>query len=215
LVGDSRYSWNHDLYAGKQRDKDVKDGICSTCKNKLPPRKTRFCSSTCSEFNDSIKRKEKTLRLSALLRPRKCIGCGSMFQPKTERHACCGKVCWDILAAERAKVRRIENRAANDGKVPKGAGNISRKIGRYGKPTATNIPRTFVATATFTRADTRERLELQSKVEEYLANGGKILKFGDQPAITNNDSISTWEVSDTEEDVAMEKYRLINAHDGN
>jgi len=188
---------------------------CFVCNNELPPRRIRFCSNTCSEFNDSIKRKERTLRLSSLLKPRKCIGCGSMFQPKTERHACCGKVCWNILAAERAKIRRVENRAENDGKVPKGAGNRSRKIGTYGKPTATNIPRTFVATATFTRADTRERLELQSKVEEYLANGGKILKFGDQPAITNNDSIATWEVSDTEEDTAIEKYRLINAHNGN
>ena len=193
----------------------MKTKTCFICKNELPPRKTRFCSSTCSEFNDSIKRKEKTLRLSALLKPRKCISCGNIFQPKTGRHACCGKVCWDILAAERAKIRRIENRAANDGKVTKGAGNRSRKIGTYGKPTATNIPRTFVATTTFTRADTRERLELQSKVEEYLANGGKILKFGAQPAVTTNDSISTWEVSNTEEDVAMEKYRLINAHDGN
>ena len=52
-------------------------------------------------------------------------------------------------------------------------------------------------------------------MEKYLANGGKILKFGDQPAITNNDSIATWEVSDTEEDTAIEKYRLINAHNGN
>ena len=193
----------------------MKVKTCFVCKNELPPRRTRFCSSTCSEFNDSIKRKEKTLRLSSLLRPRKCISCSSMFQPKTERHACCSTVCWDILAAERAKIKRIENRAKNAGKIVKGAGNRSRKIGKYGQPTAINIPKILVDTTTFTRADTKERLELQSKVEEYLANGGKIMKYGAQPAIKEEDSITTWEVSSEEQDVAIEKYKVVNAYNGN
>ena len=193
----------------------MKVKTCFVCKNELPPRRTRFCSSTCSEFNDSIKRKENTLRLSSLLTPRKCINCGDMFPPKTSRHSCCSTVCWDILAAERAKIKRIENRAKNAGKVVKGAGNRSRKIGQYGQPTAINIPKTLVSTANFTRANTKERLELQSKVEEYLAGGGKIMKYGAQPAIKNDDSITTWEISSEEQDIAVEKYRVMNALNGN
>ena len=188
---------------------------CFICKGELPKRRTRFCSGTCSDYHDSIKRKSKTLRLSSLLTPRKCINCGSMFPPKTSRHSCCSTVCWDILAAERAKIKRIENRAKNAGKVVKGAGNRSRKIGQYGQPTAINIPKTLVDTATFTRADTVERVVLQSKVEEYLAGGGKIMKYGAQPAIKEEDSITTWEVSSEEQDVAIEKYRVVNAYNGN
>jgi hypothetical protein len=138
-----------------------------------------------------------------------------MFPPKTSRHSCCSTVCWDILAAERAKIKRIETRAENAGKVVKGAGNRSRKIGQYSKPTAINIPKTLVDTANFTRANTKERLELQSKVEEYLAGGGKIMKYGAQPAIKNDDSITTWEISSEEQDIAIEKYRVINAYNGN
>lgn len=199
----------------------MKVKTCFICKNELPSRRTRFCSSTCSEFHDSIKRREKTLRLNSLLTPRKCISCGNIFQPKTGRHACCGKVCWDILTAERQKTRRAEKRAELDSKIPKGlggttgSGNRSRKIGQYGQPTAINIAKTLVSTANFTRANTKERLELQSKVEEYLASGGKIMKYGAQPAITDDDSITTWEISSEEQDIAVEKYRVMNAFNGN
>ena len=193
----------------------MKVKTCFICKSELPQRRTRFCSGTCSDYNDSIKRKNKTLRLSSLLTPRKCINCGDMYPPKTSRQKCCSTVCWDILAAERAKIKRIENRAKNAGKVVRGAGNRSRKIGQYGQATAVNIPQTLVDTANFTRADTRERMELQSKVEEYLANGGKIMKYGDQPAITTSDSITKWEISSEEQDLAIEKYRVMNAYNGN
>ena len=139
-----------------------------------------------------------------------------MFLPKTERHACCGKVCRDILAIDRAKKRRAENRVQIKGLGgTTGSGNRSRKIGKYGEPTAINIPKTLVDTTTFTRADTRERMELQSKVEEYLAGGGKIMKYGDQPAITTSDSITKWEISSEEQDLAIEKYRVMNAYNGN
>jgi predicted nucleic acid-binding Zn ribbon protein len=199
----------------------VKIKICIVCKSELPSRRTRFCSGTCSEFHDSFKRKRKSLRLSSLLTPRKCIGCSNMFQPKTDRHACCSKVCWDILTADRQKKRRAEKREELARKNPKGlgstagSGNRSRKIGTFGQPTAVNIPKTFVATAAFTNADTEERVELQSQVEEFLANGGKIMRYGAQPAITDADSITKWEISDEEQDVEIERYKGTNALNGN
>jgi len=193
----------------------VKVKTCFICKKVLPQRRTRFCSVTCSEFNDSIKRKAKTLRLSTLLVPRECISCKEMYAPKTSRQKCCSKVCWDFLAAELQRKKRAERREENAGKVVKGAGNRSRKIGQYGQPTAINIAKTLVSTANFTRANTKERLELQSKVEEYLASGGKIMKYGAQPAITDDDSITTWEISSEEQDIAVEKYRVMNAFNGN
>ena len=188
---------------------------CFICKGELPKRRTRFCSGTCSDYHDSIKRKSKTLRLSSLLTPRKCINCGDMYPPKTSRQKCCSTVCWDILAAERAKKRRIENRAKNAGEVVRGAGNRARKIGQYGQATAVNISTKLVDTTTFTKADTVERIVLQSKVEEYLANGGKIMKYGDQPAITVSESITKWEISSEEQDLAIEKYKEMNAYNGN
>jgi len=188
---------------------------CFICKGELPKRRTRFCSGTCSDYHDSIKRKSKTLRLSSLLTPRKCINCGDMYPPKTSRQKCCSTVCWDILAAERAKKRRIENRAKNAGEVVRGAGNRARKIGQYGQATAVNITTKHVDTTTFTKADTVERIVLQSKVEEYLANGGKIMKYGDQPAITVSESITKWEISSEEQDLAIEKYKEMNAYNGN
>ena len=193
----------------------MKVKTCFICKKVLPQRRTRFCSVTCSEFNDSIKRKEKTLRLSTLLVPKECINCKEMYSPKTSRQKCCSKVCWDFLAAELQKKKRAERRKENGGQVVKGAGNRSRKIGKYGKPTAINIPKRLIGTAIFTRADTEERVKLQSQVEEFLANGGKIMKYGEQPAIIVTDSITKWEISGEEQDIAIEKYRVINALDGN
>ena len=193
----------------------MKVKTCFICKKVLPQRRTRFCSVTCSEFNDSIKRKAKTLRLSTLLVPRECISCKEMYAPKTSRQKCCSKVCWDFLAAELQRKKRAERREENAGKVVKGAGNRSRKIGRYGQPTAINIPTRLTGTATFTRANTEERVKLQSQVEQYLANGGKIMKYGEQPAITTNDSITKWEISSEEQDIAVEKYRVMNALNGN
>jgi len=199
----------------------VKNITCIVCNNKLPPRRSRFCSRICVEFHDSIKRRKNTLRLRLLLMPRKCISCGSMFQPNTERHTSCSKVCRDIIVSELKRKRRVEDRKNNVGNNIKGlggttgSGNRSRKVGKYSKSTVTNIPRRFVDSTTFTRADTEERIELQSKVEEYLANGGKILKYGAQPAIVDKDSMSTWGVSEIEEDKETEKYKIINAHNGN
>ena len=193
----------------------MKVKTCFICKKELPQRRTRFCSIACSEFNDSIKRKEKTLRLSTLLVPRECISCKEMYAPKTSRQKCCSKVCWDFIAAELQRKKRAERREKNGGEIVKGAGNRSRKIGTYGKPTATKIPTRLVNTAAFTRADSEERVELQSKVEEYLASGGKIMKYGEQPAITDDDSLTKWEISSKEIDMATEKYKVLNAYNGN
>ena len=196
----------------------MKVKTCFICKKDLPKRKTRFCSIACSEYNDVLKRKAITLRLSTLLEPRECINCKAMYPPKTSRQKCCSRACSNFLAAEYQKKKRAEARELtlrSGGEVVRGAGNRSRKIGQYAKPTAINIPKTLVGTAVFTRADTRERVDLQSKVEEYLANGGKIMKYGDQPAITISDSITKWEISSEEQDTATEKYRILNAYNGN
>ena len=193
----------------------MKAKICFICKKDLPKRRTRFCSIACSEFNDSIKRKAKTLRLSSLLVPRECINCKEMYAPKTSRQKCCSRACSDFLAAELQRKKRAERREKNGGVAVRGAGNRARKIGKYGQSIDIKIPTTLVNTAAFTRADSEERVELQSKVEEYLASGGKIMKYGEQPAITDDDSLTKWEVSSKEIDMATEKYKAINAYNGN
>ncbi len=198
----------------------VKATTCTVCGDELPQRRTRFCSRMCADFLSGVKQKRKTLRLSSLLTPRKCIGCGEMFQPKTDRHRSCNKVCWDIVVAERMKKKRVkENRGHVDKPVKRlrgtsGSGNKHRKNGIY-NPIVINVSKILVDSTTFTRADTEERVELQSKVEQYLANGGKIMKYGDQPAVEEEDSVTTWEISAEEQDKAIEEYRLINAHNGN
>jgi predicted nucleic acid-binding Zn ribbon protein len=195
----------------------VKRKNCFICSSDLPAGRTRFCSASCSDYHDSIRRKRNSLRLSTLLAPKKCAGCGKAFKPKTERHASCSRTCWDIVVATRRKERRAELRKA--GKVVKGlgttegSGNKARKNGHY-KQIRINVSKTVVSTAKFTKADTRERMELQSKVEEYLANGGKILKYSSQPAVISEDNIPKWEITEVEEEIAVEKYRELNANNG-
>ena len=193
----------------------MKTKTCFICKKDLPQRRTRFCSIACSDYHDSIKRKEKTLRLSTLLVPRECIRCKEMYPPKTSRQKCCSKACWDFIASELQKKRRAEMREKNGGVAVRGAGNRSRKIGTYGLPTLTKIPTTLVNTATFTKANTSERAELQAEVENYLAGGGKIIRYGEQPAIADDDSLTKWEISTKELDIATEKYKVLNAYNGN
>lgn len=196
----------------------MKRTTCFICSSALPAGRTRFCSISCSEYHDSIRRKKNTLRLSTLLAPKKCIGCGKTFKPKTERHVSCSRVCRGIIVADRKK----ESRAAKQRirKVVKGlgttegSGNKERKNGHY-KQIHINISKTLVDTAKFTKANTIERMELQSQVEEYLANGGKILKYSSQPAVINNDNIPKWEITEVEEEAAVEKYRELNADNGN
>ena len=192
----------------------VKATTCAVCGDELPQRRTRFCSRMCAEFLAGTKQKRKTLKLSSLLAPRKCISCGEMFQPKTERHAACNKVCRDIVVAESMKKKRVDNRGHKGLRGTKGSGNKHRRNGIY-KPIVINVSKTLSDTTTFTRANTKERVELQSKVEQYLANGGKIMKYGAQPAVKEEDSVTTWEISNEEEDIALERYRAINAYNGN
>jgi len=198
----------------------VKATTCTVCGDELPQRRTRFCSRICADFLSGVKQKRKTLRLSSLLTPRKCIGCGQMFQPKTDRHRSCNKVCWDIVVAERMKKKRVKNRGQHTDKPvsvlrgTRGSGNKHRRNGIY-KPIEINVSKTLTNATTFTVADTKERVELQSKVEQYLANGGKIMKYGAQPAVKVEDSVTTWEISSEEEEIALERYRAINAYNGN
>ena len=198
----------------------MKATTCYICGNALPSSRTRFCSRMCSEFHAGSKQRKKILKISSILVPRKCISCGEMFQPKTERHAACSKVCRDIVIAEDKAKKRVKNRGQNTEKpvkglgVTRGSGNKHRRNGIY-NPIVINVSKTLVDSTTFTRADTTERVELQSKVEQYLANGGKIMKYCAQPAVEEEDSVTTLEISSEEQDKAIEEYRLINAYNGN
>ena len=196
----------------------MKRTTCFICSRALPAGRTRFCSISCSDYHDSIRRKRNSLRLSTLLAPKSCAGCGKAFKPKTERHASCSRACWDIVVASRRKEKRAALRKS--GKIIKGlgttegSGNKERKNGHY-KQIRINISKTLVDTAKFTKANTIERMELQSQVEEYLANGGKIIKYSSQPAVISDDNIPKWEITEVEEETAVEKYRGLNANNGN
>lgn len=67
----------------------------------------------------------------------------------------------------------------------------------------------IVTEAKFTRADSKERVEMQSAVEEYLKNGGKITKYGDQPAKIEVEGDIKWQIDRTEErDIQNELSRI-------
>ena len=55
--------------------------------------------------------------------------------------------------------------------------------------------------AKFTKADTPERKEIQSAVEEYLKNGGKITRYNDQigKTLLELEGEVKWEVSEAEQ----------------
>ena len=78
---------------------------CVVCGRDLPSRRTKFCADTCAAFFE-FKRSEKRISLRSLFKPRACLNCGDEFQPKSERHVYCTKVCWGIITADRRKKKR-------------------------------------------------------------------------------------------------------------
>ena len=96
-----------------------------------------------------------------------------------------------------------------------GSGNRNRKIGQYGSVVAAKIPKIEVETANFTTPDTKERVELQAKVEEYLAKGGKITKYGAQVALIKEEVLPSWQVTEEEEQAAVDDYREVDVYHGN
>ena len=92
---------------------------------------------------------------------------------------------------------------------------IEFRLLKYAPPLKVNIAERLVDTATFTRADTKERVELEAKVKEFLVNGGKILKYGAQPAIEDEDLVTKWDITEREEELELERYKDYNANNGN
>ena len=198
---------------------------CVVCGRDLPSRRTKFCADTCAAFFE-FKRREKRISLRSLFKPRACLNCGDEFQPKSERHVYCTKVCWGIITADRRKKKRerhkdlgisntVWNQQTKGFRGTAGSGNRNRKIGQYGSVVAAKIPKIEVETANFTTPDTKERVELQAKVEEYLAKGGKITKYGAQVAIIKEEVLPSWQVTEEEEQSAVDDYREVDVYHGN
>ena len=51
-------------------------------------------------------------------------------------------------------------------------------------------------------------------MEEYLAKGGKITKYGAQPAVIQKDFIGKWEVTEKEQEEALDDYREVDVYNG-
>ena len=204
----------------------MKKAVCCVCSKELPRMRRKFCSDRCASYHES-KRKEYLVKYSlrSLFKPKNCLQCGKEFKPKSDRHKFCSKNCCIIVLNERRRKRRekirklgisntVWNKQTKGFLGTSGSGNKNRKIGQYGHAIELDIPRVAVNTASFTPSDTEERMELKSKVEEYLAKGGKIAKYGAQPAVKEEDSISKWEVSEEEEKIAVEDYKEIDVYNG-
>tara|TARA_B100001250_G_scaffold388604_1_gene386991 strand:+ start:1177 stop:1764 length:588 start_codon:yes stop_codon:yes gene_type:complete len=190
---------------------------CFVCEKELPQRRTKFCTDTCADFYESTRRKTRTfLKLRSLLKPRICICCGNTFQPKTDRHTACNLVCRGKVVADREKIKRIKAReVAGTCLGEYGRNQKEFRLPKYAPPLKVNIAERLVDTATFTRADTKERVELEAKVKEFLANGGKILKYGAQPAVEDEELVTKWDITEREEELELERYKDYNANNGN
>ena len=67
----------------------------------------------------------------------------------------------------------------------------------------------IVTEAKFTKADTKERVEMQAAVERYLKKGGKITKYGDQAAKIEVEGDIKWQIARSEErDIQAELAHL-------
>lgn len=183
----------------------------------------KFCTDTCATFYESRRKKHLVkYNLRALLKPRNCSLCGDEFMPHSDRNIYCSTTCCRTVLDTRRKKRRekfrklgisntVWNRQTKGVFGTSGSGNKHRKNGQYGHIIELDIPKVMIDTASFTPSDTEERIELKSKVEEYLANGGQISKYGAQPAVIQDETLPSWEVTEQEEQVAVESYREVEA----
>lgn len=206
-----------------EKYKPIKNTKCCVCNKNLSSMRRKFCSEACSIYFE-MKRREG-LNIRSLFGVKECKYCGNKFQPKSERHVYCSKSCCDVVLSERRKKKRerhkelgiastVWNRQTKGFNRTSGSGNKFRKTGQYGHMIGLAIPKVLVNTASFTPSDTEERVELKSKVEEYLANGGKIVKYGAQAAVIQEENAGTWEVSEEEEQTAVDDYREVDVYNG-
>jgi len=171
---------------------------CLVCKKKLPLHRQRFCSEACSYYNKIEKAKKRRKRL--LLDPINCYTCGKFIIPKTTRQKYCCNYCW--------KVEQIKRRDARRKLIPKKP--KEKKSKRF---EVIWCPPIFgeikVKEAEFTKADSKERVELQAAVEKYLRDGGEITRYGDQVAKIEVEGEMRWQIDKTEErDIQNELARL-------
>jgi hypothetical protein len=164
---------------------------CTVCTKELPGHRQRFCSDRCSREHriEVSKRRRKRLQLD----PIPCANCGESFIPRSIRNKYCSNDCWTVVQIQRrdAKRRLLA-------KVPKEKDAIKRFHPIWKTPV---FGERIVTEAKFTKADTPERKEIQAAVEEYLKNGGKITRYGDQigKTLLELEGEIKWEVSESEQ----------------
>jgi predicted nucleic acid-binding Zn ribbon protein len=171
---------------------------CFVCKERLPLHRQRFCSEACSYYHtiETAKRRRRKLKLD----PINCSICGKTLIPKTTRQRYCNHNCWTV-----EQIRRRDIKRKLIPKEPK-----ERRAKRF---EATWCSPAFgerkVKIAEHTRADSKERMEIQSAVEEYLKNGGEITRYGDQVAKIEVEGEIKWQIDRSEErDIQAELAHL-------
>ena len=172
---------------------------CFVCDRELPSHRQRFCTDRCSYIHrvDHAKKRRKKLQLD----PINCFTCGEQLIPKTTRQMYCSKHCWTVEQIKRRDAKRML--LPDKGKIKRSKRFTSANWG-----TVVFNERT-VTEAKFTKADSKERVDIQSAVERYLSNGGKITKYGDQPAKIEIEGEIKWQIDKTEEkDIQDELARL-------
>jgi len=176
---------------------------CFVCKEKVPLHRQRFCSEACSYYHriQTAKRRRSRLKLESI----NCSTCKVSFDPKTTRQKYCSKHCWTIEQIKRRNVKRKINP-----KQPK-EGRSRRFEATWRSPA---FGEKKVTIAEHTKADSKERMEIQSAVEEYLKNGGEITKYGDQLAKIDVEGDIRWHLDESEEreiqDELAQIWRLEN-----
>jgi ribosomal protein S27AE len=162
---------------------------CSFCKGELPAHRQRYCCDRCSY---SQKIEIAKIRRSRLVHDLiKCATCCTSFIPKTSRQKYCNAHCWQVENNKRRAAKR--EATANN---PKMRCSAARFMPSWGSPT---FGERTVTKASFVNSKTPERLELKSAVEDFLNKGGEITRYGDEIVVKNDDSVSPWQLPESEE----------------
>ena len=177
----------------------INKGKCAHCNKGLPLRRSRFCTNTCSR-QYGIDRAKK-IRAKYKLQKKKCGSCGEIFQPKVAKHVFCSIPCWTDFNAEKIAEKRKEA-AAKKPKTTKGY-NFKRQHLLH----IEGVKPIFVRDAEFTKATTVERVQLQTAVEKYLADGGVIKKYVLQPVYDTEENDLHWGITEKEEEEITGRYK--------
>ena len=174
-------------------------GKCAHCNKGLPLRRSRFCTNTCSR-QYGIDRAKK-IRAKYKLQKKKCGSCGEIFQPKVAKHVFCSIECWTDFNAEKIAQKRKEAAAKSSKTKPRL--NFKRQHLLH----IEGVKPILVKDAEFTKATTVERVQLQTAVEKYLADGGLIKKYVLQPVYDNDQNTLHWGITEKEEEEITGRYK--------